>query len=131
MRSGDHAGRVIRRGGCGHRARQLGTALLLAIAVAVGGCATTPGQAHRGDDQVAGEGAVWTSSPARAPSGGAVVSGFVVFGDFGGGQAQHAVVTAIGRWVAAGHRVDALVTTGDNDRDRRQRHGARPRHTDP
>jgi len=60
-----------------------------------------------------------------------VVSGFVVFGDFGGGQAQHAVVTAIGRWVAAGHRVDALVTTGDNDRDRRQRHGARPRHTDP
>jgi Calcineurin-like phosphoesterase len=123
MRSGDPAGRVIRRGGCGHRARQLGTALLLAIAVAVGGCATTPGQAHRGDDQVAGEGAVWTSSPARAPSGGAVVSGFVVFGDFGGGKAQHAVATAIGRWVAAGHRVDALVTTGDNvyeDGDPRQ-----------
>jgi acid phosphatase len=42
-----------------------------------------------------------------------VVSGFVAFGDFGGGAAQYAVAAAMGRW-AAGHRVDALVTTGDN-----------------
>lgn len=123
MRSGDHAGRVIRRGGCGHRARQLGTALLLAIAVAVGGCATIPGQAHRGNGQVAGDGTAWTSGPAPRQADGPVVSGFVAFGDFGGGQAQQVVATAIERWVAAGHRVDALVTTGDNvyeDGDPRQ-----------
>jgi acid phosphatase len=43
-----------------------------------------------------------------------VLSGFVALGDFGGGKAQHAVATAMERWAAAGHRVDALVTTGDN-----------------
>jgi 3',5'-cyclic AMP phosphodiesterase CpdA len=37
----------------------------------------------------------------------------VAFGDFGGGPAQQAVAAAMDRW-AAGHRVDALVTTGDN-----------------
>jgi 3',5'-cyclic AMP phosphodiesterase CpdA len=42
------------------------------------------------------------------------VSGFVAFGDFGGGPAQGAVAAAMERWVADGHRVDALVTTGDN-----------------
>ena len=41
------------------------------------------------------------------------MSGFVAFGDFGGGGAQYAVATAMSQW-AAGHRVDALVTTGDN-----------------
>src|SRR5438270_10730460 len=48
-----------------------------------------------------------------APSGGPVVSGFVAFGDFGGGGAQQAVASAMTKW-AASHRVDALVTTGDN-----------------
>jgi hypothetical protein len=43
----------------------------------------------------------------------AVVSGFVAFGDFGGGEAQQAVASAMGKW-ATGHRVDALITTGDN-----------------
>jgi 3',5'-cyclic AMP phosphodiesterase CpdA len=38
----------------------------------------------------------------------------VAFGDFGGGKDQQAVAAAIERWVTAGHRVDALVTTGDN-----------------
>jgi Calcineurin-like phosphoesterase len=44
---------------------------------------------------------------------GQVRSGLVAFGDFGGGDAQPAVAGAMERW-AAGHRVDALVTTGDN-----------------
>jgi 3',5'-cyclic AMP phosphodiesterase CpdA len=42
-----------------------------------------------------------------------VRSGFVAFGDFGGGPAQRAVAAAMYRW-SAHHRVDALVTTGDN-----------------
>ena len=121
----------LRAGGCPHRVRPRGLALLLALALVLGGCASIQERTDRGADRVARQGETWTSGPAGPQSRGAVLSGFVVFGDFGGGQAQHAVVTAIGRWVAAGHRVDALVTTGDNDRDRRQRHGARPRHTDP
>ena len=42
------------------------------------------------------------------------LSGFVAFGDFGGGAAQLEVAAAMERWAADGHRVDALVTTGDN-----------------
>jgi 3',5'-cyclic AMP phosphodiesterase CpdA len=49
---------------------------------------------------------------AESPTG-PVRSGLVAFGDFGGGPAQTAVARAMERW-AAGHRVDALVTTGDN-----------------
>ncbi|MGH9003446.1 MAG: metallophosphoesterase family protein, partial [Acidimicrobiia bacterium] len=45
------------------------------------------------------------------PSG--AVAGFVAFGDFGGGLQQGDVAAAMARWAAA-HRVDALVTTGDN-----------------
>lgn len=44
-------------------------------------------------------------------------SGFVAFGDFGGGPRQKAVADAMSQW-AAGHRVDALVTAGDNVYDR-------------
>jgi len=91
--------------------------------VALSGCATIRGQPHRGAGGAAGDGATWTSGPARPQSRGAVLSGFVAFGDFGGGKAQLAVAAAIERWVAAGHRVDALVTTGDNvynDGDPRQ-----------
>lgn len=40
-------------------------------------------------------------------------AGFVVFGDFGGGPRQDDVAAAMERW-AQDHRVDALVTTGDN-----------------
>jgi Calcineurin-like phosphoesterase len=50
---------------------------------------------------------------APVPPSGPVRSGLVAFGDFGGGAAQPAVARAMERW-AAGHRVDALVTTGDN-----------------
>jgi Calcineurin-like phosphoesterase len=88
--------------------------LLLAIAIALGGCAAIQGQAHRGADRIAGDGAAWTSGAAPPKVNGPVLSGFVAFGDFGGGEDQHAVAAAIQRWVATGHRVDALVTTGDN-----------------
>jgi tartrate-resistant acid phosphatase type 5 len=54
-----------------------------------------------------------TTTPERDLPAGPVRSGLVAFGDFGGGEAQAAVADAMGRW-AAGHRVDALVTTGDN-----------------
>jgi hypothetical protein len=54
-----------------------------------------------------------SASPWSVPAGEPVVSGFVAFGDFGGGAAQYAVAAAMTKW-AAGHRVDALVTTGDN-----------------
>ena len=40
-------------------------------------------------------------------------AGFIAFGDFGGGPAQGAVADAMTAW-ADDHRVDALVTTGDN-----------------
>jgi Calcineurin-like phosphoesterase len=50
----------------------------------------------------------------QAAPGGKVIAGFVAFGDFGGGDAQYEVARAMERWVADGHRVDALVTTGDN-----------------
>jgi len=44
----------------------------------------------------------------------AVSSAFLAFGDFGGGEAQVAVAKAMERWLAQGHRADALVSTGDN-----------------
>jgi 3',5'-cyclic AMP phosphodiesterase CpdA len=53
------------------------------------------------------------ASTATTPPRGTVRSGLVAFGDFGGGPAQPAVAGAMERWAAA-HRVDALVTTGDN-----------------
>jgi Calcineurin-like phosphoesterase len=53
------------------------------------------------------------------PPAGPVRSGLVAFGDFGGGKAQPAVARAMERWTA-GHRVDALVTTGDNVYERGQ-----------
>ena len=68
-----------------------------------------------------------TASAATAATGrtAPIRSGFVAFGDFGGGPAQQAVAAAMGRW-AATHRVDALVTTGDNvyERGEPQRFGA-------
>ena len=54
-----------------------------------------------------------SAATAAAGRSSPVRSGFVAFGDFGGGPAQRAVAAAMSRW-AVGHRVDALVTTGDN-----------------
>jgi calcineurin-like phosphoesterase family protein len=103
-------------------ARLLGSALVLTIAVALSSCSTIQGPAHRGEG-VATDGAAWTSGAVPHKVDGRVLSGFVAFGDFGGDKAQGVVAAAIQRWVAAGHRVDALVTTGDNvynDGDPRQ-----------
>jgi len=74
------------------------------LAAAAGGC-------DRGGGPAAPRPAPATAPP--APPAGPVRSGLVAFGDFGGGEAQPAVARAMERW-AAGHRVDALVTTGDN-----------------
>ena len=52
-------------------------------------------------------------APVAPPAPGPARAGLVAFGDFGGGAAQAAVAAAMERWAAA-HRVDALVTTGDN-----------------
>ena len=92
-----------------HPGRAPAAALALVVALVLAGCG------DRGD-AVAGA----TTTQARAtPStledgaAGPVRSGFVAFGDFGGGPAQHAVAEAMERWTVR-HRVDALVTTGDN-----------------
>ncbi|MFI6600224.1 metallophosphoesterase family protein [Nonomuraea sp. NPDC050536] len=51
------------------------------------------------------------SPPRATPSR----SGFIALGDFGtASSAQRAVAEAMGGWADAGHRVDALVSTGDN-----------------
>lgn len=56
--------------------------------------------------------AVPTTTTTTAPPG--PLSGFVAFGDSGGGPAQGAVAAGMLQWARDGHRVDALVTTGDN-----------------
>jgi len=60
-----------------------------------------------------------STAAATKDGGGRASSGFVAFGDFGGGRAQEAVAAAMERW-AASHPVDALVTTGDNVYDKGQ-----------
>jgi hypothetical protein len=54
-----------------------------------------------------------TSASDPAVADGPVISGFLAFGDFGGGVAQASIAAAMTSW-AATHRVDALVTVGDN-----------------
>ena len=97
--------------------RRLTWALALAGLVplaACGGGGPTPsrGPAPAPPASVAAPSPTTTGPPPDAPAG-PVISGFVAFGDFGGGEAQAAVAAQMGRWGAA-HRVDALVTTGDN-----------------
>ena len=77
---------------------------------AVAGCDAPNGD--RGPGQTTTGPAAPATATTVAP-GGQVRSGLVAFGDFGGGPAQPAVARAMERW-AARHRVDALVTTGDN-----------------
>jgi Calcineurin-like phosphoesterase len=93
------------------RSRLLAVALALLLGVAAG-CGGGSGAAEPRPDPTTA-----TAPPAARPAAephGEVISGFVAFGDFGGGDAQHEVASAMQRWVADGHRVDALVTTGDN-----------------
>jgi 3',5'-cyclic AMP phosphodiesterase CpdA len=91
-------------------------ALALLAAVLAGceapgaGSASTPGSRPAAGDT--GPSATAPPAAQEEPTG-RVRSGLVAFGDFGGGDAQPAVARAMERW-AAGHRVDALVTTGDN-----------------
>lgn len=85
--------------------RQALLARMVAMLAAVAGC-DEPGGSERSAE---------TSTPAsvaEVPKG-RVRSGLVAIGDFGGGSAQAAVARAMEAW-AADHRVDALVTTGDN-----------------
>jgi 3',5'-cyclic AMP phosphodiesterase CpdA len=97
------------------RPRRLAAALVLALALAAGcsGGGDPPSQGARPPGTLppppAGE-----ETTTRQPASDEVVSGFVAFGDFGGGPGQLQVARAMERWVATGHRVDALVTTGDN-----------------
>jgi 3',5'-cyclic AMP phosphodiesterase CpdA len=105
-------------------------AALLVLGVLAAGCG--PDDQERAAAQHPATSATRTTPPATASTATAaadrsapVRSGFVAFGDFGGGPAQRAVASAMYRW-AAGHRVDALVTTGDNvyERGEPQRFGA-------
>ena len=85
--------------------RQALLAGMVAMLAAVAGC-DEPGGSERSAE---------TSTPAsvaEVPKG-RVRSGVVAIGDFGGGPGQVAVARAMEAW-AADHRVDALVTTGDN-----------------
>lgn len=102
----------------------LAVAVAAMSALGVVGCARGPagggpGQSGSGTQAspvaTAPSGAV-TDSPAAARP--AVVAGFVVIGDFGGGSAQQSVADAMVRWKRSGHRVDVLVTVGDNVYDR-------------
>jgi 3',5'-cyclic AMP phosphodiesterase CpdA len=91
--------------------RPLLTGIVVLLTIVIAGCSGLPGL----------DGPVSTGPPVtvppppavKGPPAGPVRSGLVAFGDFGGGEAQPSVARAIERW-AAGHRVDALVTTGDN-----------------
>jgi Calcineurin-like phosphoesterase len=76
------------------------------LAAAAAGC-------DRPGDGSAAPGPAATAPPAPTQAPAAARSGLMAFGDFGGGEAQPAVARAMERWAAA-HRVDALVTTGDN-----------------
>jgi len=87
--------------------RRLAVALALLLSFAVAGCSGGSGAAEPRPDPT-------TAATLPPEPVGEVVSGFVAFGDFGGGDAQHEVARAMERWAADGHRVDALVTTGDN-----------------
>lgn len=81
-------------------------ALLAACLLAVAACGGTDHPAPPASPTTARPG---DSTTATAPE----TSGFAAFGDSGGGPGQPAVAAAIEQW-AVDHRVDALVTTGDN-----------------
>jgi Calcineurin-like phosphoesterase len=90
------------------RARVAAATVALALAMVLAGCGDLVG----GDATTPPPTTATASTRDDRPVG-PVRSGFVAFGDFGGGPAQQAVADAMERW-AASHRVDALVTTGDN-----------------
>jgi len=101
-----------------YRALRLGTALAIAVVVLAscggndGGKSAQPARTVTSTAPTTTTAEATTTTVAATPAG-PVLSGFVAFGDFGGGRAQGAVADAMERW-AATHRVDALATTGDN-----------------
>jgi len=87
--------------------RQALLAGVVLLLTAVAGCdGSGPGPAPAGSSAP-------TPATVASPPTGPVRSGLMAIGDFGGGPAQPAVARAMERWAAA-HRVDAIVTTGDN-----------------
>ncbi|HEX6468191.1 MAG TPA: metallophosphoesterase [Streptosporangiaceae bacterium] len=86
----------------------------LMAATACGGPSQAPGPTGSGSRPAPPPASTAATASTAAP-GPVARSGFIAFGDFGtGGTAQRDVAAAMRRWAAAGHRVDALVTTGDN-----------------
>lgn len=83
----------------------------LAVALGAAACSTSAREAPLSTTSTTPS---ETSSSVGSPDEGSVLSGFLAFGDFGGGARQEAVADAMERWVASGHRADALATTGDN-----------------
>jgi Calcineurin-like phosphoesterase len=99
------------------RSRSRPRSLLVALALLAGvaaGCGGGNVAEQTPADPPAAPRATAPPASRQAAPGGKVIAGFVAFGDFGGGDAQYEVARAMERWVADGHRVDALVTTGDN-----------------
>jgi Calcineurin-like phosphoesterase len=92
-----------------------GRAATLAVAVAVAAALAGCGDREPADPGPTSSPQATTPAPTASQGrpDGPVRSGFVAFGDFGGGPAQQAVADAMERWTVS-HRVDALVTTGDN-----------------
>jgi hypothetical protein len=90
-------------------------AALLVLGTLAAGCGPHDQERTAAQRPAPSEAPATTASTATAAAGRSapIRSGFVAFGDFGGGPAQRTVAAAMYRW-AAGHRVDALVTTGDN-----------------
>ena len=93
-RRGRHTGRMTRR-----RQRWV---LILSLVLVAAGCQGSARRPQAGPTPPRG-------SPLKHPS-----FGLVVIGDFGSGnRSEEAVARAVRRWTRH-HRVDALVTTGDN-----------------
>lgn len=90
-------------GGAGTPLRRLLAAGAAALAALVAAACT-----GAGDNPTGGSDAPTTVVEDAEPR-----SGFIAFGDFGGGPAQRDVAAAMEGW-AVKHRFDALVTTGDN-----------------
>lgn len=91
------------------------TVAMLLVAAVLPACSRS-GQSER-PTRASIPGPAAASTPNEGPSTGAeetVSSAFLALGDFGGGQGQIAVAKAMERWLAQGHRADALVSTGDN-----------------
>jgi len=82
------------------------------VSAACGGSGQAPATSTP-SGSTTGAPAVATTAPASGTAE-APQAGFLAFGDFGGGPAQGDVAAAMETWVGAGHRADALVTTGDN-----------------